>query len=63
MANSLDPDKMAHDEPSHRDVHCLHRYWFLSAALKGLSMAMNNSKILLLRPLEIKTTQLFDSRK
>ena len=25
MANSVDPDEMAHNEPSHLDLHCLHR--------------------------------------
>ena len=36
MANSVDPDEMACYEPSHRDLHCLHGYWFWSAGLKGL---------------------------
>ena len=26
MADSVDPDEMAHYEPSHLDLHCLHRY-------------------------------------
>ena len=26
IANSVDPDETAHDEPSHRDLHCLHCY-------------------------------------
>ena len=26
MASSIDPDEMAHDELSHQDLHCLHRY-------------------------------------
>ena len=34
MANSVDPDETAHYEPSHLDLHCLHRYWFWSAGLK-----------------------------
>ena len=25
MANSVDPDGTAHYEPSHQDLHCLHR--------------------------------------
>ena len=25
MASSVDPDEMAHYEPSHLDRHCLHR--------------------------------------
>ena len=28
MANSVDPDEMAHYEPSHQDLHCLHSIWF-----------------------------------
>ena len=26
MTNSVDPDETAHDEPSHQDLHCLHKY-------------------------------------
>ena len=37
MANSVDPDETAHYEPSHLDLHCLHRYLFWSAGLKGFS--------------------------
>ena len=29
LANSVDLDKAAHDEPSHLDLHCLHRYVFV----------------------------------
>ena len=36
MGNSVDPDEMAHYEPSHLALHCLHRYLFLSAGLLGL---------------------------
>ena len=38
MANSVDADDMACYKPSHLDlhVHCLHRYLFWSARLKGL---------------------------
>ena len=35
MANSVDPDDMACYKPSLLDLHCLHRYWFWSARLKG----------------------------
>ena len=28
MANSVDPDEMAHNEPSHQDLHCLHKICF-----------------------------------
>ena len=37
MANSVDPDEMAHYEPSCLDLHCLQRYLFWSAWLKGLN--------------------------
>ena len=36
MANSEDPDEMAHNEPSHQDLHCLQRYLIWSVMLKGL---------------------------
>ena len=26
VANSVDPDEMAHHEPSHLDLHCLQKY-------------------------------------
>ena len=29
MANNIDPDEMAHYEPSHLDLHCLQRYLHL----------------------------------
>ena len=28
IANSVDPDEMARYEPSHLDLHCLHRYLY-----------------------------------
>ena len=28
MASNVDPDKMAHYEPSHLDLHCLHSYLY-----------------------------------
>ena len=34
MANSVDLDETARDEPSHQDLHCLHRYLFWSAVEK-----------------------------
>ena len=40
MANSVDPDETARYEPSHLDLHCLHRYLFSPAGLKGLSQAL-----------------------
>ena len=36
MANSVDPDEMAHYEPSHLDLHCLQRYMYWSAGIRGL---------------------------
>ena len=37
MANSEDPDEMAHNEPSFPELHCLHRYLVWSTGLKGLN--------------------------
>ena len=34
LANSVDPDEMAHYEPSHQDLHRLQRYPVWSARLK-----------------------------
>ena len=44
MANSVDPDEMARYESSHLDLHCLYRYWFWSAGLKGLHVSMLKGK-------------------
>ena len=38
MANSVDPDATANDEPSHKDLHFLHRYLDWIAGLKGLKV-------------------------
>ena len=38
MADSVDPDKMAHNEPSHLDVHCLQKNQSPSTGGKGLSL-------------------------
>ena len=38
FANSVDPDEMAHNEPSHLDLHCLQKYLLLFARLIGLSI-------------------------
>ena len=35
-ANSVDPDETAHNEPSHQDLHGLHRCPVRSVGLKGL---------------------------
>ena len=37
MANSVDPDETARDEPSHLDLHCLQRYLFWSVGAKRFS--------------------------
>ena len=34
--NSVDPDEMARNEPSHLELHCLYKYLFWSTRLKGL---------------------------
>ena len=36
LINSVDPDETAHFEPSHLDLHCLHKYLYWSIGLKGL---------------------------
>ena len=36
IANIVDPDKTARNEPSYQDKHCLQRYMFWSAELKEL---------------------------
>ena len=36
--SSVDPDETARYEPSHLDLHCLHRYLFWSDGLKGLTL-------------------------
>ena len=28
FANNVDPDEMAHHEPSHQDLHCLPDIWY-----------------------------------
>ena len=38
------PDEMAHDESSHLDLHCLHRYVFWSARLKWLTHLLQTEK-------------------
>ena len=40
MANSVDPDEMAHYEPSHLDPRCLHRYLYRSTGIKGLNLSV-----------------------
>ena len=41
MGNSVDPDGTAHYEPSHQNLHCLHRYLFWSAVLKEFIENLN----------------------
>ena len=47
MTDSVDPDET---EQSHLDLHCLHRYLFWSARLKGLphyrvAIGVNDDKL------------------
>ena len=42
-ANSVEPEETARYQPYNLDPHCLHRYWFRSARLKGL--ILNNGDI------------------
>ena len=37
MANNVDPDETAHDEPSRQDLHCLQKCLSLSTSMKELS--------------------------
>ena len=37
MTNNVALDETARYEPSHLDLHCLHRYLIWSARLKGLT--------------------------
>ena len=37
LANCVEPDEMAHYEPSHLDLRSLHRYLYRSTGLKGLT--------------------------
>ena len=39
MANSIAPNEL-----SHQDLHCLHRYLFWSAGMKGLNNEIQHSK-------------------
>ena len=40
IANSVDPDETAHNEPFHLEQHCLHKFLFCSAGLKGLYISL-----------------------
>ena len=42
MANSVDPNEMAHYKPSHLDLYCLRRYLFWSVRLNGLTYQTDN---------------------
>ena len=47
MANSVDPDETARYEPSHLELHCLHRYMFWSARQpEGLTPGMQGKKFI-----------------
>ena len=49
MANSVDPDEMAHYEPSHLDLHCLQSlFWIagMSLTLKALSRTIEGGIII-----------------
>ena len=40
MANSVDPDETARNEPSHLDLRCLHRYWFWSVEFEKVQVGI-----------------------
>ena len=37
MSNSIDPDEMAHNEPSHLDLHCLQKPIIISCGSIGVN--------------------------
>ena len=41
MANSVYPDETARDEPSHQDLHCLHRHIFCVCRDEKVNMRKN----------------------
>ena len=45
MANSVDPDETARYEPSHLDLHFLHRYLFRSVGLKEVCTVCSGSYV------------------
>ena len=47
MANSVDPDKMVHNEPSYQDLHGLQMFMFKAAGLKELISDMRLSRFFL----------------
>ena len=47
MTNSVDPDKMARNEQSHLDLHCLQRYLLWSAGLSMFSKEVSSGSTLL----------------
>ena len=56
MAISVDPDETPRYEPSHMDLHHLHRYLFWSAGLKGKIKFTAPDKVLFFQP---KSTDIF----
>ena len=54
MSNSIDPDETVCDKPSHQDLHCLHRYPFWSAGLKGLTLNIKTSLFFIILYLKIE---------
>ena len=44
MANSVDPDETARDEPSHQDLNCLQRNLYWSVGIKVLSLSSSGWK-------------------
>ena len=47
MVNSVDPDEMAHNEPSHLGLNCLQKYLYWSTGLKGLRTDTRSGRQLL----------------
>ena len=48
MSNSIDPDEMAHHEPSHLDLCCLQKHIITACAVKELNNATPSLLIILI---------------
>ena len=43
-ANSVDPEETAHTEPSHLDLHCVHRFFVWSAGPKWFILSTQTDR-------------------
>ena len=56
MANSVDPDEMAHSEPSHLDLHCLFCLFSSGKEAYMILTSLNPSFLLLLKNIDCAYT-------